>query len=291
MNVSLTILINATSNYGESLGNISAVQKVFRGGKTYASRTRESLKNAIMTQSKLYEDLQSIVDKKVNQKAVTETLNASNCKALEGGYLNTTSDTVKRNSSFYLTDAVSCEPYVIETRFHNNLGMAENFAKQNDINLQKDASACGLMIYQYEYDKDLKIYSVTIDLDMIGKDENFNAECDAVEKFHRVESLLDTIAHLSLVVKGNLDNAEPLFVVGGLVKHKTHHFENVVNIKNKRLVISEDLKDKLGMDCHAGVLETGILENEAEVIDQLQAKSITKFFTTITDEVKQYYGV
>ena len=40
----------------------------------------------------------------------------------------------------------------------------------------------GLMPYQYEYDKSLKIYSITIDLEMIGKDENFEGEADAKEK-------------------------------------------------------------------------------------------------------------
>lgn len=38
------------------------------------------------------------------------------------------------------------------------------------------------MPYQYEYDKSLKIYSITIDLEMIGKDENFEGEADAKEK-------------------------------------------------------------------------------------------------------------
>ena len=40
----------------------------------------------------------------------------------------------------------------------------------------------GLMPYQYEYDKSLKIYSITIDLEMIGKDENFEGEADAKKK-------------------------------------------------------------------------------------------------------------
>ena len=35
--LTLTVIANMTSNYGESLGNISSVQKVFRGGKEYAT--------------------------------------------------------------------------------------------------------------------------------------------------------------------------------------------------------------------------------------------------------------
>ena len=58
--LTLTIIANMTSNYGEGLGNIASVQKIFRNGKEYATRSRESLKNAICVQSGLYDDLQTI---------------------------------------------------------------------------------------------------------------------------------------------------------------------------------------------------------------------------------------
>ena len=80
--LTVTVIANMTSNYGEGLGNISTTQKVFRNGKSYATRSRESLKNSIMVQSGLYDDLQTIVDKKVNQKVVSEKLNVTNCISL-----------------------------------------------------------------------------------------------------------------------------------------------------------------------------------------------------------------
>ena len=82
--LTITIVANMTSNYSESLGNIASVQKVFRNRKVYTIRSRESLKNVIMTQSGLYEDLKTEIDGAV-QKKVTEESNASNCRALEGG--------------------------------------------------------------------------------------------------------------------------------------------------------------------------------------------------------------
>ena len=100
--LTITIVANMTSNYSESLGNIASVQKVFRNRKVYTIRSRESLKNAIMTQSGLYEDLKTEIDGAV-QKKVTEESNASNCRALEGGYMNTSGTTYIRNSSFYVT--------------------------------------------------------------------------------------------------------------------------------------------------------------------------------------------
>lgn len=38
-----------------------------------------------------------------------------------------------------------------------------------------------------------------------------------------------------------MDNAEPVFAVGGLSERKTHYFENVVHVKEDRLELSEDL--------------------------------------------------
>ena len=239
--ITLTVIANMTSNYSESLGNIGSVQKIYRKGHVYTIRSRESLKNAIMVQSGMYDDLVTTVDG-ATQKEATPERNAANNRALEGGYMTTGKDTYIRNSSFYLTDAVACDPFVSETRFHNNLYLASNYAKANNLNLQKDADKTGLMPYQYEYDKSLRVYSMTIDLEMIGTDPNFTEEeADGREKAERVNSLLSAVENLSLVVKGNLDNAEPIFVVGGFSDRKTHYFENVVKVMNNKLVLSEDL--------------------------------------------------
>lgn len=290
--LTLTVLANMTSNYGEGLGNISSVQKIFRNGKSYATRSRESLKNAIMAQSGMYDDLQTVVDKKVNQKVVSNELNATNCRALEGGYMNTTGNTYIRKSSFYLTDAIACDDFVNETRFHNNLYLASNFAKNNNLNLQAEAGKCGLMPYQYEYDKTMKMYSITIDLEMIGKDENFDSiEASAKEKTDRVISILDTVETLNLVVKGNLDNAEPLFVVGGLTDRKTHYFENVVKVKEDKLLVTEDLKDRVARGFNVALLEGGNFKNEIEIKNELKSISIDKFFEDLRKKVIIYYGV
>lgn len=294
--VTVTVVANMTSNYGEGLGNISSIQKIFRNGKTYPSRSRESLKNAIMVQSGMYDDLQTEVsgkkEKKVNQKLVSEEVNATNCRALEGGYMNTMTNTYVRKSSFYLTDAVGCNEFVNEARFHNNLYLASNFAKNNNINLQNEASKTGLMPYQYEFDKSFKIYSMTIDLDMVGRDENFDSEeASNEEKAYRVNALLRAVENLSLTVKGNLDNAEPIFIVGGIINRKTHYFENVVKVKNNKLEITKDLKDRLEDGCLVGLLEGGNFENEEQIKEVLKPLSVTKFFKELEAKVNEYYGV
>ena len=286
--LTLTVVANMTSNYSESLGNIASVQKVFKNRKIYSMRSRESLKNAIMVQSGMYDDLETSLDGAA-QKKVSEELNASNCRALEGGYMNTQGTTYVRKSSFYLTDAVAAEHFVNETRFHNNLYLATNYAKEQGISVQSNGGSAGLMPYQYEYDKSLKIYSMTIDLEMIGKDENFHEEADAKEKAERVIALLDAVENLSLVVRGNLDNAEPVFVVGGLSERKTHYFENVVHVEEEKLILSEDLKIKLEKGFQAGLLRGNLLQNEEEIEKQLAPVSVPVFFENLRKQVLDYY--
>lgn len=288
--LTLTVVANMTSNYSEGLGNIASVQKVFKNRKIYAIRSRESLKNALMVQAGMYDDLQTEVDG-ATQKLVTEELNAATCRALEGGYMNTRVTTYVRKSSIYLTDAISCESFVNETRFHNNLYLAGNFAAANNKNIQNNASDVGLMPYQYEYDKSLKVYSMTVDLEMFGKDENFGAEADKDEKIHRINALLDAVESLNLVVKGNLDNAEPIFVVGGISDRKTHYFENVVHVEENRLDISEELKNKLAKGYSCGLLCGKVLANEEEIKKELDPMTISKFFEILKNKVKEYYEV
>ncbi|MDD7415824.1 MAG: type I-B CRISPR-associated protein Cas7/Cst2/DevR [Spirochaetales bacterium] len=288
--LTITVVANMTSNYSEGLGNIASVQKVFRNRKVYTIRSRESLKNALMVQAGMYEDLQTEIDK-ATQKLVTEELNAATCRALEGGYMSTKGTTYVRKSSIYLTDAISCESFVNETRFHNNLYLAGNYAQANGLNIQNDAGKVGLMPYQYEYDKSLKVYSLTIDLEMVGKDDNFHAEAEKEEKAARVNAILDAVEFLSLVVKGNLDNAEPVLIVGGISDRKTHYFENAVHVIEDKLEISQDLKDKLAKGYSCGLMQGKIFANEQEIIEELSPVTITEFFSRLKDEVNLYYEV
>lgn len=288
--LTVTIVANMTSNYSEGLGNISSVQKIYRDRNVYAIRSRESLKNAIMVQSGMYEDLETEANG-ATQKKVDENLNATNCRALEGGYMNTKESTYVRNSSFYLTDAISTESFINETRFHNNLYLATNYANANNLNVQKDAGKVGLMPYQYEYEKSLKVYSLTIDLEKVGKDPNFpDKEANNKEKFERVKSILEAIENLSLVVKGNLDNAEPVFAIGGLSLRKTHYFENVVRVEQGALVLGEALKEKKEDGFNCALLKGDIFTNEAEIIKELQPSSMREFFKSLIEDVKNYYG-
>ena len=247
------------------------------------------MKNAIMVQSGLYDDLKVEQDGKVDQKAVSKDINVATNRALEGGYMSTIGDRKIRRSSFYLTDAISFYPFVNDTRFHNNMYLAQTYAKENGINIQEKAANAGLMPYQYEYDKSLKRYSITIDLDKVGIDENYDTKAQKEERAYRVKALLNAIKNLSLVVRGNMDNAEPIFVVGGIGERKTHYFENVIHIESNQLKIEEDLKAKLKEGYKSALLKGYNFENEKEIEEELNAVSIEEFFASLSKEVDEYY--
>lgn len=296
--VTITVIANITSNYSENIGNISLVQLITKNGNMFSTRTKESLKCAIMVQSGLYDDLQNEVvgdgETKVNQKLVRKHVNATSCKALEGGYLNTQTNSYKRYSSFYVTDAVSFEKFSSRLRTHNNLFAASNLAKMKNINLQENAAEAGLMLYKYQFEKDLKVFSMTIDLEMIGRDKSFEntdgyKEASREEKTKRVSALLEAVENLNLLVKGSLDNAEPVFVVGGLCERKTHYFENCVRAPKGRLLLCQDLIDKVNEGYRVGLRESGLLSNEQEIKARLKTLSIHQFFKLLKQDVEDYF--
>lgn len=286
----LTIIADITSNYGESLGNISTIQKVYRNGRAYASRSRESIKYAIMDQAGMYDDLVVSLDKAA-QKWVDETeCNISNCRALEGGYMNTGGKTTyTRNSTIKVSDAVSCVEWGQEIRFHNDLNVARKYSDRNNTEL-KDS---GLMPYNYEYDQGLKVYNVVIELDRIGIDKNFDVEATPEEKANRVINILRAIQELRLEVKQESDNAEPLFIVGGIGSRKTHYFKNLVNVdENNNLEINNTLKDRIKNDYRVGVLDyCKAINNTQQIKEELNSLSVDCFFDKLIDEVKEYYNV
>ena len=100
---------------------------------------------------------------------------------------------------------------------------------------------------------------------------------------------MDAVENLSLVVRGNLDNAEPVFVVGGLSERKTHYFENVVHVEEEKLILSEDLKIKLEKGFQAGLLRGNLLQNEEEIEKELAPVSVPVFFENLRKQVLDYY--
>lgn len=292
--LTLTIVANMTANYGVSMNTIIPIQKIYKEGRAFAVRTKESLKSTILNISGLNDDVKITLNGSATQKIVSENINASNCRSLEAGYLNTAVGekklTYARKSSFYLTDAISTEPFNNVFKIQNNIDLAEKFAKQENLIWGEEGSQKGLKQFLMEFSKDLKIYSLTIDLTMVGKDKNFNAEASNEEKALRVNAILNAVENLTLVVRGSLDNAEPIFIVGGFSPYFTHKFENYVRIKDKKLLLNENAIEKLKTG-KIGYNDGYWLENQDEIESKLSPITIGKFFAELKNEVNKYYGV
>ena len=287
--ITLTIVSMMTMNYSESLGNLSSIQKVIQNGQIYGKRTKESLKYHIMNQSGLY-DSETTVDG-ATQRTSTDKMNISNCPGLEGGYMSTKGKTIKRNSSFYVSDGISVDIFPGNYEFHNNLGLSTEFANQNGLKLGKDDKKCGLMPYSYEYQKNLVVYSITIDLNRIGIDENFGINITNEEKIDRVIRLLTSVRDLSLVVKGSLDNSTPRFIIGGFSKIKTHVFEPYVKIRDNELLLTDSLLMKLKQNnsCRVGMIDE-TFKNDKEIKETFDVMNVDEFFDQLFEEVKEYYS-
>lgn len=52
-----------------------------------------------------------------------------------------------------------------------------------------------------------------------------------------------------------MDNAEPVFAVGGLSERKTHYFENVVHVKEEQTGIIGDLIIKKNQGISCGIIK------------------------------------
>ena len=66
--------------------------------------------------------------------------------------------------------------------------------------------------------------------------------------------------------------------------------ENVVNVKANKLIISDDLKDKINKGFRVGLLKGMTFENESEIVEKLKPISVSEFFDDLRSDVKAYYG-
>ncbi|MGI6588108.1 MAG: type I-B CRISPR-associated protein Cas7/Cst2/DevR [Peptococcia bacterium] len=149
----------------------------------------------------------------------------------------------------------------------------------------------GGSIAQSEIHRSYYVYTVTVDLDKVGIDENDDIKIENTEKADRIIKLLDAIRFLYRDIKGRREDLKPLFVIGGVYDIKNPIFHNALDVKNNRIdvnrikaVLSEDIKN----ETRCGLVE-GIFDNDNEIIDELEAVSVPKFFDVIKEEVRSYY--
>lgn len=151
-------------------------------------------------------------------------------------------------------------------------------------------------IAQSEIHKSYYAYTVTVDLDRIGIEENENIEIENEEKARRMKKLLDTIATLYRDIRGRRENLRPLFVIGGIYDIKNPFFENMIEVKKNRInteKLSDAVYDFIEKDTFAGMVK-GQFDNDKEIIEALKEKnvetvSVSDFFKKLKKGIEEYY--
>ena len=179
-----------------------------------------------------------------------------------------------------LSNAVSTETFKGDLDFLTNKGLADRLNEN-------------MNIAQAEIHKSYYVYTVAMDLDQIGIDNNDGIELPKEEKARRVEKLLDTIAFLYRDIRGRRENLAPLFVIGGVYDIKNPIFENLVKVKENKILVQDidsGIFENMRKDTSCGVVE-GKFDNTQEIKDVLNSTTIPKFFEQLKAKVREYYEI
>ncbi|MHC5218155.1 type I-B CRISPR-associated protein Cas7/Cst2/DevR [Enterococcus sp. LJL128] len=282
--LTMTIIFQAESaNYGESLGNIASLKKISRdNGEQYTYISRQALRYNIIEQlgeAEATVSAEGSGDKKVIQFQNDTTIH--NFPELDFfGYLKTAKGTAgkKRSAKVRLSNAISLETYKGDTDFLTNKGLADRL-KEN------------MNIAQSEIHRSYYRYTVAIDLDQIGVDEVDGIDVGAEEKARRIYKLLETIAFLYRDIRGRREDLKPLFVIGGVYDIKNPVFENVVDVKENKILVNKIkgvLYPNIKEHTVCGLVEEQFT-NDKEILSELHAVTMPEFFEALKVEVKNYY--
>lgn len=282
-----TFIFEAESaNYGEGLGNVTSLKKISRdGGRAYTYISRQALRYNIINQmgidNTILESEKEVIqfhpDAKIDKYPEVDLF----------GYMKTSKPVKTRAAVVRLSNAVALETFNADLDFLTNKGLLDRYNKTSD--KKKD----GGNIAQSEIHKSYYSYTITIDLDKIGIDENDNIEISNEEKSERIVNLLDTLKFLYRDIKGRRENLSPIFSVGGVYDIKNPFFENRVKSYNNRLNI-ETVKNVMNLDKEVKVntrvgLVKGMFANSEEIEKELNATEIGEFFNYLEEKVKDYY--
>lgn len=282
--LTMTIVFEAESaNYGEGVGNVSALKKLTRGnGDQYTYISRQAIRYNIVEQ--LGEEIAGVEASGSGDKKVIQFSEKATIKDYPEidffGYLKTEKGTggKKRSAVVRLSNAVSTESFKGDLDFLTNKGLADRLNEN-------------MNIAQAEIHKSYYVYTIAMDLDQIGIDKNYEIELSKEEKIRRVEKLLDTIAFLYRDIRGRRENLSPLFVIGGVYDRKNPIFENLVKVKNNRVLVQDidsGIFDNMREDTISGVID-GKFDNTQEIKEVLHSKTIPQFFNELKSKVKDYY--
>lgn len=272
-----------SANYGEGIGNVASLKKMARGnGDQYTYISRQALRYNIIEQ--LNEPLAEVKaegsgDKKVIQFAPDATI--KDYPEIDFfGYMKTIKGkgSTTRSAKVRLSNAVSLETFKGDLDFLTNKGLADRLNEN-------------MNIAQSEIHRSYYRYTITADLDLIGIDKEDDIVLENSEKARRINKLLDTISLLYRDIRGRREDLKPLFAIGGVYDVKNPIFQNVLEVKDNRVVVSTIegvLFDSIRKDTICGLVE-GKFSNDKEIKEKLNAISMPEFFNNLKRKVSEYY--
>ncbi|MBS4534396.1 type I-B CRISPR-associated protein Cas7/Cst2/DevR [Clostridium sp. D2Q-14] len=282
--LAISMIFEAESaNYGEGVGNVASLKKLTRDkGEQYTYISRQAIRYNIADQ--LDEENAPVKAEGSGEKKVVQFLDEATISDYPEidffGYLKTVKGTggKKRSAKVRLSNAVSLETFKGDLDFLTNKGLADRINEN-------------MNIAQSEIHRSYYRYTIVMDLDQIGIDKVYSVELDSNEKVRRVNRLLDTIAFLYRDIRGRREDLKPLFAIGGVYDIKNPIFENVLDVRDNRLVVEQIegvMFDSIKEDTNCGLIE-GKFNNDNEIKDRLNTLTMPEFFEDLKVKVKDYY--
>ena len=292
--LTVSIVFNAQSlNYGEGIGNISELKKLTRAdGNMYTFASRQALRyDIVRLGNKLFDWNLEVVNKEKGTIQFNHKLTIKDSQEMDlFGYMktkNTGEGSDIRSAAVRLSNAISLEDYKSDMDFLNNKGLADRINEfPNLANVEQHLS--------------YYTYTITIDLEKIGKDEGI--ELPNEEKTQRVNQLLDIVKILNREIRGREENLSPVFVIGGMYDINSPFFLGRIKLNGKNGefgIDTEMLKDTTTLtigdksiydDTKVGILKN-TFNNENEIEEMFEGKtiSIEEFFKQLKEKVNEYY--
>ncbi len=286
------IFLAESANYGEGIGNVATLKKISRNrGEQYTYISRQAIRYNIVEQldeNKANVKAEGSGDKKVVQFSSETTI--KDYPELDFfGYMKTVKGDNSKNRSAIvrLSNAVSLETFKGDLEFLTNKGLVDRIDRDEKVFPN---------IAQAEIHKSYYKYTVTIDLDKIGIDELDEIEIENEEKARRVNKLLDTISLLYRDIRGRREDLKPLFIIGGVYDIKNPFFENVVDVRNNKILVEKltsGIYDFIENDTAVGIVKEQF-ENDTEIETELAKRNIKvlnvpEFFKQLKNKIDEYY--
>ena len=291
--LSITVIFKAQSlNYGEGIGNISELKTLTRGdGSIYTYASRQALRyDIVILGNKMFDWNLQVVNKEKGTIQFEDALTIQDSEEMDlFGYMKTAKNDGSniRSAAVRLSNAISLEDYKSDMDFLNNKGLADRINEfPNLANVEQHLS--------------YYTYTITIDLEKIGKDGDVELSSD--EKSRRVDQLLDVIKVLNREIRGREENLSPVFVIGGMYDINSPFFLGRIKLNGKNGEFSIDtemLKDTTTLtigeqsiydDTRVGMLKN-VFKNENEIDAMFEGKTmnVEDFFKGLKEKVSEYY--